>query len=151
MALAADQVIDAIAALLSGATDAGTSVHTNHPHPLPETALPAWRVDAEDEDEEIVSGISYPARQQHELTVNARGIVRDVDGMRAARGQMGIDALGALFASRNTTRLAPLNCSMALARIRRDSTTEGEAAVGQITLALRVRFHTFNNAPETVN
>jgi hypothetical protein len=39
---------------------------------------------------------------------------------------------------------------MAVTRISRDMNQEGEAAVGRITLALRVRFHTLNNDPETI-
>jgi hypothetical protein len=147
--LAAAQVVEAIADLLRGVTGWDDKVFTDRAWPLAEAELPAWKVLADDEEIEP-TGPTFPALQKHELVVLCEGSARAVSGLDAALNGLAATALATLFASKSAASLSPLNCSMAVTRISRDMTSEGEAAVGRITLALRVRFHTFNNDPETI-
>ena len=150
MALASAQVVTAVAALLATAVGMDADhVHPGRAWPLAESELPAWKVLANDEEVEP-TGPTFPALQKHELIVNAEGYVRATEDLYDALHDLGAAALKALFASKTTASLAPLKCSMALTRIAREPVQEGEAAMGRITLALRVRFHTFNNDPETI-
>ena len=67
MALAAAQVIDALAARLVPLAATGGRVYTSRAWPL--TDLPAWRVTAEDE---AVQQAAVEPWNQHDLFVNAR-------------------------------------------------------------------------------
>lgn len=149
MALAAEQVVVAVAALLATVSGMSASVYTDHPWPFDESDLPAWRVT--DAEEEIVAhGANFPARNQHELTVKCEGLRKDVETIRADLNAMAAAALTKLFASRTSTSLSLGNTAMVLQRIERDTVTEGQATCGRVTLSLRVRFHTSSNAPETI-
>lgn len=150
MALASAQVVDKVAALLVAATTAaGSKVYTSRAWPLPDADLPAIRVYA-DEEEIQPAGVTFPALQRHELTVYVCGYCKATSDLDDAMNGLAAQALSALFASVATTRLSPLNCTTQAKRIERDMTTEGEAAVGRITVSLLVQFNTRNNAPETI-
>lgn len=149
MALASAQVVDAIAALLRSVPAWVSSVETSRAWPLPDAALPAWRVVADTEEIETL-GVRYPAQQRHDLTVLCQGYARaraDLDDVLHA---MAATALSTLFATANSARLAPLNCALAQTGIERDLVGDGEAALGRITLSIRVRFLTLSNAPESI-
>lgn len=147
MTLAAAQVIDGMAALVASANVG--AVHTSRSWPLDESALPAWRLIADDEDIETI-GANWPAQEQHELTVLAQGYARATSDLDDALHALAEAALAKLFQTSSTTRLSPLNCAMRLSGIRRDLVTEGEATLGRITLILPVRFLTFNSAPGSI-
>lgn len=149
MALASAQVVDRVAAIIAAVPAYVGKVHTSRAWPLADADLPAWRVYAESEEVEP-TGPTFPALQSHELMVACDGVARATANLDDSINAMAASALTALFASASTARLTPLNCAMSLRRIDREMATEGEAAIGRITLALRVRFHTFNNAPETI-
>lgn len=149
MTLAAAKVIDAVAGLIAGVTGMSGKVHTSRTWALAEADLPAWRVTAADEEVDT-TGVHFPAQELHALTVAAQGYARAVTNLDDALHGMAELALAALFVSAATTRLSPLNCAMSLTGIQRDMVTENEAALGRITLLLRVRFMTFNNAPATI-
>lgn len=148
--LAAAQVINGIASLIETAPGMTGKVFTSRMWPLTENDLPAWRVLA-DSEEVTPAGIAFPMREDHSLEVLCRGFVRAVSDVDDVMHALAKDALAVLFASKSAARLSPLNCVMSLARIDRDMESEGEAAMGRITLALRVRFVTFNNDPETIH
>jgi hypothetical protein len=147
--LAAQQVVAAIAALLATVSGMASSVHTEHPWPFDTSELPAWRV-FDDVEEITETGLNFPARQQHELTVKCEGYCVDATTVRADLNAMAAAALTKLFASRASTSLGLNNSAMVLSRIERDIVTEGQATCGRITLSLRVRFFTYSNAPETI-
>ena len=149
MTLAAAKVIDAVTGLIAGVTGMSGKVHTSRTWPLAESDLPAWRVTAADEDVDTI-GAHFPAQEQHDLTVAAQGYARALANLDDVLHGMAELALAALFVSAATTRLSPLNCAMSLSGIKRDMVTENEATLGCITLLLRVRFLTFNNAPQTI-
>lgn len=138
MALAAAQVIDALAARLVPLGAAG-GVHTSRTWPLPDD-LPAWRVTAEDEavTEAMLSGTN-----EHQLDVAVRGSTRataDLD-----------DALHALAASGLALLFAPsVPYGLQLDAIVREVSTEGEASVGAIALELRATFYVAPATPETI-
>ena len=147
--LASAQAINGVASLIESVTGMTGKVYASRAWPLAESDLPAWRVLADDE-EITAQGVGFPAKQQHDLTVIAHGYARETNDLDDALHEMGAAALTKLFASRAAVQLSPLNCSMSLKRIERDMVTEGEAAMGRISLTLLVRFLTSNNAPETI-
>ncbi len=149
MALAAAQAIDAVVALISSAPGMSGRVFPSRMWPLAWAQLPAWRVIAADESVDTI-GANFPAQEQHDLMVTAQGFARATASLDDALHALAEGALGALFATAASTRLSPLNCAMSLTGIQRDLVTEGEASLGRITLLLRVRFLTFNNAPATI-
>lgn len=149
MALAAAQAVDAIAALLRTVPAWASRVDVSRLWPTADAELPRWRVEAGPEEVETL-GTGFPVQQRHDLTVLCHGDARATSNLDDVLHAMAATALATLFATRDTTRLAPLKCAVTLTSIERNPVGEGEAALGRITLALRVRFLTFNNAPETI-
>lgn len=145
--LAAAQAVDAVASLITSANVG--AAYTSRAWPLAESDLPAWRVIADDEEIDE-TGISFPAKQQHDLTVIAQGHARATADLDDALNGMAAAALAKLFETRAAAHLSPLNCSMQLKRIEREIVSEGEAAMGRVSLSLLVRFITASNAPETI-
>lgn len=140
MALAAAQVVDALAARLGPVVLSGGRVYTSRLHPLEEADLPAWRVTAESEDVEIshIDGTNV-----HTLLVDCTGYVKatsDVD-----------DAMHNLAAQGLTAALAnpPLYGSQ-LQAIERETTQEGQAQVGLIRIRIATQFYVRPEAPETI-
>jgi hypothetical protein len=140
MALAAAQVIDALAARLVPLAATGGRVYTSRLWPLDEASLPAWKVTAADE---VVQAATLDGLNLHQLDVDAAASLRAVadvdDGMHA----LAASGLALLFA-------APVPYSLRLLAISRDITTEGEAAMGRITLRLQAQFYATPAAPETI-
>jgi hypothetical protein len=140
MALAAAQVVDAIAARLTGLPLAGSRVYTSRLWPLTEPELPAWRVTAESED---VEAAMADGANQHLLEVVCAGYVRATDNLDdslhalAAEGLTAVCALPALYGTQVTG-------------IERDAVKEGEAAMGVIRCRLLTRFFVAPSAPETI-
>lgn len=141
MALAAAQVIDAIAARLVPVSLSGGRVFTSRTWPLTEAELPAWRVLAQDESAER----QYVGQtvNDHTLTIDCVGIVRAVSNLDDAMHNLAAAGMTALFA-------APAPYDLQLRQIGRDTSTEGEAAVGVITVSLTARFAVDQAAPETL-
>lgn len=140
MALAAAQVVDALAARLGPVVLSGGRVYTSRLHPLEEADLPAWRVTAESEDVEIshIDGTNV-----HTLLVDCTGYVKatsDVD-----------DAMHNLAAQGLTAALAtpPLYGSQ-LQAIERETTQEGPAQMGLIRIRIATQFYVRPEAPETI-
>ena len=140
MALAAAQVVDALAARVAAQAAVSGRVKTSRAWPWSEAELPACRVFAADERVEPadISGIN-----QHTLLVDVQYsalAVADID-----------DALHALAASGQTLLFAPVApYGLQLTGIGRQLATEGEAAVGQITLQVAATFFVHQAAPETI-
>jgi len=150
--LAAGQVIDAMAARISGLALAGSRVYTSRTWPLSEAELPAWRVQAADEDVEPVTVHPDPL-QEHALQVELRGHARATADLDDALHALAAQALTAVFDS--TPPADALNTiasklQVTLRRIERAVVTEAEAAIGLVVLTLRVNFRTRASAPETL-
>jgi len=128
MPLAAAQVVDAIATRLRALWP--TSVFTSRRWPLTEADLPAWRVTAEDEP---VQPAALEGVNQHALLVECAGSVRDTADLDDALHVLAGQAMPLIFA-------APIPFGLQLERIDRAMATEGEAAVGVITLSVRATF-----------
>jgi hypothetical protein len=141
MALAAAQVVDAVAARLAPMAATGGRVYTSRTWPLAEADLPAWRVTAEAEDVlmETLSG----AEQTHTLSIAAQCSTRAVADLDDALHTLAAAGLTLLFAGVPPYRLV-------LDGIERELATEGEAAVGRVTLNLTAIFLTAPSAPETI-
>jgi hypothetical protein len=141
MALAAAQVVDAVAARLVPMVATGGRVYTSRTWPLAEADLPAWRVTAEEELLEVVDISSQ--LQQHTLGVTAVCSTRATADLDDALHALAASGLALLFAGN------PPN-ALQCVRITRGLATEGEAAVGAITLELQALFFTVPAAPETI-
>jgi hypothetical protein len=140
MALAAAQVIDALAARLVPMTATAGRVYTSRAWPLTDASLPAWRVTAENEDAEEASFEPY---NQHDLNINASAYARAVADID--------DTLHALAASGLALLFAPaVPYALRLAGISRQLSNDGEASVGVITLRLRCRYFVDPTSPETI-
>jgi len=140
MALAAAQVIDALAARLAPMAATGGRVHTSRAWPLTEAGLPAWRVTAADE---VVESATVDGINLHQLEVDAATIVRVSADLDDAMHELAAGGLALLFA-------APVPYGLRLLGIGRETTTEGEATVGRITLRLQALFYATPAAPETI-
>jgi hypothetical protein len=141
MALAAAQVVDAQAAKLVPMTATAGRVYTSRLWPLAEADLPAWRVTAG--TERVAPADLEGTLQEHQLEVLAQCSTRataDLD-----------DALHTLAAAGLTLLFAGVPAyGLQLDAIERELATEGEAAVGRITLRMSALFHTAPSAPETI-
>lgn len=140
MALAAAQVVDALAAKLVPMPATAGRVYTSRAWPLTEALLPAWRVTAEAEQIEaaMVDGIN-----QHSLTVQARAFTRATADLDDALHALAASGLALLFAG-----TPPY--SLQLESIDRQLATESEAAVGAISLSMRAVYFVATATPETI-
>lgn len=142
MPLAAATVIDALAARIAGqAGIAAGSIKTTRWWPWAESDLPACRVFAAGEDCELVT-LDAPINQ-HTLQVAAQYTCRAVADLDDAMHALAAAGLARLFAG-------SLPYGLELTGIDRSTATEGEAAVGVITLRLACTFHVNPSAPETI-
>lgn len=140
MALAAAQVVDALAARVAPQAAVSGRVKTSRAWPWSEAELPACRIFVAAERVEFadVSGVN-----RHTLQVDVQYsalAVADLD-----------DTLHALAASGQTllfASAAPYN--LQLTGIIRQLASEGEAAVGRITLQVAATFFVDQSAPETI-
>ena len=150
--LAAGQVIDAMATRITGLALAGSRVYTSRAWPLSVEDLPAWRVLAADEDVEPVT-VHPDALQSHRLQVELHGVARAVANLDDALHALAAQALAAIFDTTppsDALNTIASKLQVTLRRIERDMAKEGEAAVGLVTLTLRVIFRTRASAPETL-
>lgn len=154
MALAAAQIVDAVAAIVRTATIGlatpyATSTHTDRGWPFGEDELPAWRVLADDESIEALT-IHYPATWRHTLVVLLEGRVRATSDLDDAMNDAAAAVLAALFASASSATLGGLAKTMSATNISRRLEEEGQAAIGAIDIRLEVVFTTASNAPSTI-
>lgn len=140
MALAAAQVVDTLAALVNAQAAVAGRVKTSRTWPWAEDQLPAVRVFVSDEvaEQATLDGINaHRAAVDVQYTARATADLDDVLHALAAGG------LALLFAGSPPYGLS-------LAGIARETATEGEAAVGRITLQLQTLFYVAPSAPETI-
>lgn len=140
MALAAAQVVDALAARVAAQAAVSGRVKTSRAWPWSEAELPACRVYAADER---VEHLDVNSINRHTLLVDVQYsalAVADLD-----------DTLHALAASGQTLLFAPTApYGLQLTGISRQLATEGEAAIGRITLQVAATFFVDQAAPETI-
>lgn len=139
MTLAAAQVVDAIAARLTGLALTGTRVYTSRAWPLAEGDLPAWRVTAEDES---VSLETIDGQNQHRLSIECAASAKAVANLDDSLHALAEQGLAGLWAT-------PPPYGLQLEGIGREMAKEGEAAVGVITLRLSTFFFVNPSAPGT--
>ena len=141
MALAAAQVVDAIAARLAPMVATAGRVYTSRAWPLAPADLPAWRVTADDES--TTPDIVSDGTNRHELTVMATAYARataDLD-----------DALHALAATGLALLFAPaVPYGLQLQRISRRMGGDSEDAMGAITLQLGCIYWVNPATPEVI-
>lgn len=140
MTLAAATVVDALASRLAPMPATGGRVYTSRAWPLAEADLPAWRVTAEDEQ---VTPESLDGVNTHSLVVSARAYARAAADLDDTLHALAASGLAILFAG-----TPPY--SLQLDSIERQLATEGEAAVGVITLNTRATYFVAPSAPETI-
>lgn len=140
MALAAVQVIDALAARLVPLAATGGRVYTSRLWPLDEASLPAWRITAADE---VAERSSIDGINMHRLEVDATAYVRATTDADDAMHALAAGALPLLFA-------APVPYDLQLLGIGREIAAEGEATTGRITLRLQALFYVQPALPESI-
>jgi hypothetical protein len=141
MALAAAQVVDALAARLAPQALGTGGVRTSRLWPWAEAELPAVRLFAADEQVEI-STIGEQINR-HTLAVDAQYTLRAVADADDAMHTLAEAGLALLFAE-------PLPHGLQLAGINREAATEGEAAVTRITLQLQCTYFVAPAAPGVI-
>lgn len=152
MPLAAAQIIDAIAARMTGLPLAGARVFTSRAWPLAEDALPAWRVLAENEDIEPTT-VHPNARQEHRLQVELHGYARAVNDLDDALHALTAQALESVFSlTPPADALAALRpkLQMTQRRIERRLEADGQAVLGEVVITLRVVFSTRVSEPQSL-
>jgi hypothetical protein len=137
MTLAAAQVVDAIAARLVGTAAGG--VFTDRAWPVDAAALPVWKVYATGE---AVNPASIGDLEEHELTVECRGIVAAAVGLDDAMHNLAAAGLTAIHASGFSS------FSVMTSGITRAMAQENGADVAVVTLRLAAQFYTHASAPE---
>jgi hypothetical protein len=138
--LAAAQVVDALAALVNAQAAVAGRVKTSRTWPWAEDQLPAARVFVSDE---VAAPVTMDGVHEHRLAVDVQYTTRAVADLDDAMHTLAADGLTLLFAG-----TPPYGLS--LSGISRETATEGEAAVGRITLQLQCLFHAAPSAPETI-
>ena len=141
MTIAATLAIDAIAARLAPVTLSGGRVFTDRAWPIDLAELPAWRVMAEDES--VERQYVGNAVNQHELTVACEGIVRAVSQLDDSMHALAAAGMTAIFAE-------PVPYELQLTSIDRRMSSEGDAAVGLITVRLTARYAVNQAAPTVI-
>ena len=150
--LAAAQVLDAIAARITGLSLTGAHVFTDRAWPLTEATLPAWKVVSPDEDIEPLT-IHTSGPQQHRLQIELQGYVKAAAGIDDAMHAIASQAITALFNEPGTPdALSALAGRVQLSqrRVERAMKSEGQAELGLIQITLRAEFSTLSNAPDTI-
>lgn len=147
--LAAQQIIAAIAARLSGNTAAGTRVYTDRLWPLTEEKLPAWRV--VDLSEEVTAAtVHWPVVQQHEMLVGLQACAEAVSGIDAQINALRLEALQCLFDTQGHSTLA-LDVQMAQRGTGPLQPIESaDRQIAQRTVQLSVSYRTRADQPETI-
>lgn len=138
--LAAAQVINAIASRLLAQSLGTGGVRTSRTWPWSEAELPACRVFAADE---LVTAVTQEPINQHQLQVDVQYTclaTADLDNAMHALAESGLQLLFA----------GALPYGLQLTGISRQTTTEGESAVGQITLQLQCLYFVAPDAPQTI-
>jgi len=150
MALAAAQVIDAVAARVRATSGLSTKVYTDRAWSFDEAELPAVNVIAEDERIEGQTMHGDPL-QYHELDIAVRIHVRAVSDLDGAMHSQAAAVLTKLHDATARTAFAAAGLQVwRQTGIEREMQASAEGAVGLITLRHLVRFATQASAPETI-
>lgn len=137
MALAAAQVVDAIAAALAGSAAGG--VFTDRAWPIDVAALPAWKVYATDEQ---INPATIGDTEEHQLVVECRGIVAAVAGLDDAMNNLAAAGLAAIHGATFSNFVAFTD------GITRRMAQEGGADVAVVTVRIATQFYTRAATPQ---
>lgn len=150
MTLAAQTVVDLVAAAVRTATGYSSSGHTDRAWPLDESELPAAVVIADGEEIETAT-VHGPALEIHDLDVVVKLRVKAASSLDDAMHSATALVLTALYGTTAANaRLAAGVQSFSTLRIDRDMSEHGQAKVGAVDITLRARFAVLANAPETI-
>lgn len=140
MALAAAQIVDAVAARLVPMAATGGRVFTSRSWPLSEAELPAWRVLAQSES---IEEISFDGLERHSLQISCEAYASATANLDDALHDLAAAGLALIHAT-------PTTLLLKTSGIERRFSTEGEAEIGSISITLDSIFHTYKTAPETI-
>jgi hypothetical protein len=141
MALAASQVIDAIAAKLVPLGLSNGHVYTDRAWPVAESDVPYWLVTAESES--VESADLGGDLNQHQLEVLCRGKVKAITGIDDAMHALASGGMALLFA-------LPVPYHLQLTRIERSVQVGGESAIGEIAISIIATFFAKQSVPDTI-
>ncbi len=142
MALAAEQVVQAIADRLAGQTAAGSRVYTDRWWPIDSDDLPAIKVVTGDEEFDVRDALPRSVVEDS-LDVNVRAYVKARTGIDAEMNAMASLILKAAFAPPMMYGLEPLG-------IDRDAETDGPADTAVVTVRLRAHIMFYADDPDTI-
>ena len=149
---ASQQVLQRVVQLLlAGPTAAGDRVYSDRAHPVAD--VPAIKVHLRDEDLQAdeAEDITWPPVRLHRLQLEVQLLVQAVTGMDAALAAFELQAYRVLQGTLAGATLQPLaGCNLTVQGIRRQPTTDGQAAHATSTLRCEVLFRTRANNPETL-
>ena len=140
MTLAAAIIVDAVASRLEPMAQTNGRVYTSRGWPIDEASLPCWRVTAEDEQ---VTQAQIDGVNQHSLAVSARAYALATADLDDTLHALAASGLALMFED-----IPPYG--LQLDSIERQLATEGEAAVGVITLNTRATYFVAPAQPETI-
>lgn len=150
MPLAAQQVVDLVAADVRAVADYAASTYTDRAWAFDEAELPAARVlaDAENVD---TGTIHVPNVEIHDLDVAVQLRVQAATGLDAVMHDATGSVLASLFRPAAVAARGALNVqAFALTRIDRQMLVSDQAKVGVVDIVLRARFAVIANNPNFI-
>lgn len=147
MSTCAQQVVEAVKALLLNATAADSRVYTDRLWPFDEGRLPALRVYDDGEELEPVT-VHWPQLRQHELMVDVELCAKAASGIDATLAALRLAAEQALFVANGTLGLAGVDATVkSLGPL--EPVEHADLQIAKRTLRIQARYRSFANTPDT--
>lgn len=140
MALAAAQVVDALAARLVSVVATGGRVSTSRTWPLTEADLPAWRVQIGDE---AVRAVTLDGLNEHTLSVDLQACALATADLDDVLNGLASAGLAALFSPTTPYELRHVGTGRRMQQ-------QDQASLGVVTLSVEAVFHVYPAQPDTI-
>jgi hypothetical protein len=146
------QIVDYLAARLTGLATTGLNVHVARPpdQPLADTALPALLLYADAESVATTEIMSWPRRLERTVEVRIEALAQDDGRLEDTLSQMLTEIEAALHASQVTASAGGLLVGpLVLTSIEVAREADAERTVGRLATTWTGTYYTYSNAPET--
>jgi hypothetical protein len=146
------QIIDYLAARLTGLTTTGSNIYICRPtdRPLADTALPALLLYADSESVTITEIMSWPRRLERTLEVRIEAIAQDNGSLEDTLALMLTEIESALHTSRVTASAGGLLVGpLVLSGVEVSREGDAERTVGRLATTWTGTYYTYSNTPET--
>jgi hypothetical protein len=145
------QIATALASTLTGLTTTGVRVYLARELPMPQSALPALLVYADEESiEPMRTANAWPQTLRRQLSVRIDCIAEDTGSLEATLNTMLAEvetALNASSAAATCTNRIPDGLVLSEVSVERDA--DGERTIGRLSSRWVGPYYTAANAPET--